>query len=242
MKKVLILLTNHATLGLGPGHTPEPNGTYAPELTHALNEMLNAGFDYDLVSIKGGLAPLYGTDIDGDAINHHILSDSNFQIRVNNTIPASQINIFNYSAIFYPGGFGLLYDLATNKLVANLSAQHYDNGGVIAAVCHGPAALLPISLSNGEKLLTDKVVTGFTRDEEIASGTIDKIPFVLEDALKQAAKRYINVQPWDEFIIQYDRLITGQNPASAAAVGRALVETIMVKQTSQYPTKAEACI
>lgn len=242
MKKVLILLTNHATLGHGPRHTLEPNGTYAPELTHTLNEVLNAGLDYDLVSIKGGFAPLYGTDIEGDTINHLILSDTNFQIRVNNTIPASQIDIFDYSAIFYPGGFGLLYDLAINTFVAALSAQHYDNGGVIAAVCHGPAALLPITLGNGEKLLTNKVVTGFTRDEEIAFGTIDKIPFVLADALKRAAKRYINVQPWNEFIIQYDRLITGQNPASAAAVGRALVEKIAETTISQPPVEVETCV
>ncbi len=242
MKKVLILLTNHATLGHGPRHTLEPNGTYAPELTHTLNEMLNAGLDYDLVSIKGGCVPLYGTDIEGDAINHHVLSGSNFQIRINNTIPASQIDIFDYSAIFYPGGFGLLYDLAINPFVANLSAQLYDNGGVIAAVCHGPAALLPITLRNGEKLLADKVVTGFTRAEEIAFGTIDKIPFVLERALRHEAKRYISVQPWDEFIIQYDRLITGQNPASAAAVGRALVENISDSKISQHSAEAETCV
>lgn len=242
MKKVLILLTNHATLGHGPRHTLEPNGTYAPELTHTLNEMLNSGLDYDLASIKGGVAPLYGTDIGGDTINRHILNDSNFQIRLNNTIPASQINISDYSAIFYPGGFGLLYDLAIDPFVASLSAQHYDNGGVIAAVCHGPAALLPITLANGKKLLTGKVVTGFTRAEEIAFGTIDKIPFVLERALRQAAKHYYTVQPWDEFVVQYDRLITGQNPASAAAVGRALVEKIEDINTSPNVETLEACV
>ncbi|QYJ86872.1 type 1 glutamine amidotransferase domain-containing protein [Shewanella mesophila] len=220
MKKVLILLTNHATLGT----TDEANGTFAPELTHALHEMLDAGLEYDLVSIKGGKAPLYGTDLEDDAVNAAILADESFQTRVNNTIPASQINIDDYAAIFYPGGFGLLSDLAEDESVAKLSASHYEKGGVIGAVCHGPAGLLPITLSNGQKLIADKSVTGFTREEEVDYATIDKIPFLLEEALTRTAARYNKVQPWNEFVIEDDRVITGQNPASAGAVGRAIVK------------------
>ncbi len=222
MKKVLILLTNHATLG----NTDEANGTFSPELTHALHEMLNAGLDYDLVSINGGQVPLYGTDIEDDEINSRIIADENFQSRVNNTIRASQININDYSAIYYPGGFGLLSDLASNEAVAKLSAQHYENGGIIAAVCHGPAGLLPITLSNGEKLIANKSVTCFTREEEVDYGTIDKIPFLLEDSLARTAARFSKVQPWGEFVIEDERLITGQNPGSAQAVGKAIVKQL----------------
>jgi len=220
MKKVLIILTNHATLGT----TDEANGTFAPELTHALHEILEAGLDYDLISINGGQAPLYGTDQEGDDVNSHILADKNFQNRINNTIPAAQINIEDYAAIFYPGGFGILSDLATNESVAKLSAQHYENGGIISAVCHGPAGLLPITLSNGEKLLADKSVTGFTREEEIDYGTIDKIPFLLEESLARSAARFSKVPPWGEFVVEDGRVITGQNPASAKGVGKALVK------------------
>lgn len=222
MKKVLIFVTNHATLG----ETSEPNGTFAPELTHALKEILNAGFDYDLVSINGGKAPLYGTDIEGDEVNREILADDAFQNRINNTLPVSAVRVEDYDAIFYPGGFGLLSDLATNDAVARLSAQHYEGGGVLAAVCHGPAGLLPITLSNGEKLLASKAVTGFTREEEVDYGTLDKIPFLLEEALARTARQYSKVQPWQELVVEDDRVITGQNPASAHAVGAALVQRL----------------
>ena len=220
MKKVLIFVTNHATLG----ETNEANGTFAPELTHALLVMLEAGLDYDLVSIKGGQAPLYGTDMEGDSVNADILANSEFQNRINNTIPASQINGDDYDAVFYPGGFGLLSDLASNEEVAKISAKHYEDGGVIAAVCHGPAGLLPITLSNGEKLIADKAVTGFTREEEVDYGTIDNIPFLLEESLARTAKQYNKVQPWGEFVVEDNRVITGQNPSSAHAVGVALVK------------------
>jgi len=220
MRKILILVTNHATLG----ETNEANGTYAPELTHALHALLEAQFDYDIASINGGKAPMYGTDTADDAMNTAILANEEFQNRINNTVPISQINVDDYEAIFYPGGFGLLSDLATNETVAKLSAQHYEQGGLLAAVCHGPAGLLPITLSNGEKLLASKSVTGFTREEEIDFGTLDKIPFLLEEALTRNSGRYNKVQPWQVLVIEDDRVITGQNPSSAHAVGQAIVK------------------
>ena len=222
MKKILIPVTNHATLGT----TDQANGTYSPEITHALQAFLEAGFEYDIVSIKGGKAPIYGTDLEGDSVNDEILKNETFQNRMNNTIPMSQINVDDYDAIYYPGGFGLLSDLATNEDFAKLSAKHYESGGILSAVCHGPAGLLPITLSNGEKLLANKSVTGFTREEEIDYGTIGDIPFLLEESLARSAARYSKVQPWGEFVIEDDRVITGQNPTSAHAVGKAVVKLL----------------
>jgi putative intracellular protease/amidase len=222
MKKILIPVTNHATLG----STDQANGTYSPELTHALHVFLEAGYEYDIASIKGGKAPIYGTDIEGDTINDAILSDQVLQKRLNNTLTVSDVNIDDYDAVFYPGGFGLLSDLASNKDFAALSAKHYESGGIIAAVCHGPAALLPITLSNGESLLADKSVTAFTREEEIDFGTIDDVPFLLEESLTRSSARYSKVQPWGEFVIEDQRVITGQNPTSAHAVGVAIVKQL----------------
>lgn len=220
MKKVLIFVTNHATLG----STNEANGTYSPELTHALDVFQQAGLDYDLVSIHGGEAPVYGKDIEDDAVNAKILADETFQQRITNTRKATDINIDDYAAIFYPGGFGLLSDLATNETVAKLSAHHYEQGGLLGAVCHGPAGLLPITLSNGEKLLASKAVTGFTREEEVDYGTIDNIPFLLEESLARTAKQYRKGQPWAELVVEDERVITGQNPASAHAVATTMVK------------------
>ena len=118
MKKVLIPVTNHATLG----ETDQANGTYAPELTHAVHVFIENSVEYEIASIKGGKAPMYGTDTEGDEVNDGILNDEEFQNRINNTIPVGQLNIEDYDAIFYPGGFGLLSDLATNEDFAKLAA------------------------------------------------------------------------------------------------------------------------
>lgn len=222
MTKILIPVTNHATLG----ETTDANGTYAPELTHALQVFLEAGFEYEIASIKGGAAPLYGTDVEDDEVNSKILNDKEFQQQVGNTIAVSKLNVDEYDGIFYPGGFGLLSDLAENEDFAALSAAHYENGGLLGAVCHGPAALLPIVLGSGKKLIADKSVTGFTREEEIDFGTLDNIPFLLEEALARNAGQYSKVQPWQEFVVEDGRVITGQNPASAHAVALAMVQQL----------------
>lgn len=222
MKKVLIPVSNHATLG----NTDQANGTYAPELTHALHVFTEQGIDFDIASIKGGKAPIYGTDIEDDLVNRNMLASEDFQNRINNTIPVSQLDIAAYDAIFYPGGFGLLNDLATNEDFAKLSATHYENGGVLGAVCHGAAGFLPIILNSGEPLLANKMVTAFTREEEIDYGTIDDIPFLLEESLTRNAARFSKVKPWQEFVIEDGRVITGQNPASAHVVAQAIVKQL----------------
>lgn len=222
MKKILIPVTNHATLG----NTDQANGTYSPELTHVLDLLDAAAIEYDIASIQGGKAPFYGTDVEGDAVNDKVVSNANFQDSINNTLAVDALNANDYSAVFYPGGFGLLSDLATNQDFAQLSANIYQAGGIIAAVCHGPAALLPITLDSGEKLLASKSVTGFTREEEIDYNTINDIPFLLEESLTRSAARYSKVQPWGAFIIEDNRVITGQNPTSAHAVGEALIKSL----------------
>lgn len=219
MAKMLILVTNHDTLG----DSNEENGTYAPELTHAVHVFLAAGVEYDIVSIEGGKAPIYGADAEDDAINASVLKNDEFQGRINNTIPLAQVDANNYNAVFYPGGFGLLSDLATDESAARVSAAIYESGGVLGAVCHGPAGLLPVTLSNGEKLLANKAVTGFTREEEVDYGTIDKIPFLLEESLARQAALYSKVQPWGEHVVEDARVITGQNPASAHGVAEAMI-------------------
>ncbi|MDG6096267.1 type 1 glutamine amidotransferase domain-containing protein [Alteromonas sp. ZYF713] len=222
MKKILIPVTNHATLGT----TDQANGTFSPEITHAIHVFTQHGFDYDIASIAGGQVPVYGTDIEGDEVNQQVLASEDFKNHTNNSLPVSEVNIDDYDAIFYPGGFGLLSDLASNDDFAKLAATHYEKGGLIGAVCHGPAALLPITLSSGEALLANKSVTSFTREEEVDYGTINDIPFLLEEALARKAARFSKVQPWQDYIVEDERVITGQNPASAHSVATAMVKQL----------------
>ena len=121
------------------------------------------------------------------------------------------------------GGYGLLYDLAEDTASARITADVFEAGGVIGAVCHGPAGLLPVRLGDGSALIETRVVTGFTREEEIAFGTLDKIPYLLEEKLTLAARQYNKVAPWREFVVEDEKVITGQNPQSAGLVARTMI-------------------
>ena len=85
---------------------------------------------------------------------------------------------------------------------------------------------VPVKLASGESLLASKSVTAFTREEEIDYGTINDIPFLLEESLARNAAKFSKKQPWQAFVIEDGRVITGQNPQSARAVGEAIIKQL----------------
>ena len=128
----------------------------------------------------------------------------------------------HYDAVFYPGGYGLLFDLVDDADSHRVAKSFFTRNAPVAAVCHGPAALSRVMLEDGTPMVTDRNVTGFTRGEEVAMDTLDKIPFLLEDAMTEQGAVYSKMSNWAVHVVEDGPLITGQNPASAAAVGEAL--------------------
>ena len=63
-----------------------------------------------------------------------------------------------------------MFDLPTDKDSIALIKEFYESGKIVGAVCHGPAAFVNVELSNGEHLLKDQPVTGFSNEEEDAVG------------------------------------------------------------------------
>jgi putative intracellular protease/amidase len=220
-KKLLAVVTNIATLGPdGP-----PNGTFLSEIAHALHEFEAAGIDYEIASPQGSSAPFYGVD-ESDRVSAQMLKAGPFRRMLENTQILSTLDPKSYRGIFFPGGYGLLWDLVEDPDVQRITAEIYDSGGIVSAVCHGPAALLNIGI-NGAQFLQGRHVTAFAREEEVDYGTIDAIPFVLEERLLAAGAIYSKAPIWQEHVETDGRLITGQNPGSAHAVGRIAAELML---------------
>ena len=220
-KKVLFVLTSHDRKGT------KPSGYFLSEVTHPHHVLASAGFAIDFVSPKGGKAP---ADPDGfdlkDPINAKFWNDPALRSAVENTKTPSQVRAQDYAAIFYAGGHGTLWDFPDNRELAQLAAQLYERGGVIGAVCHGPAALVNIQLSNGRYLVAGKDVSAFTNDEERAVELDQVIPFFLADRLVERGARHHPAPLWQSKVVVSERLVTGQNPASATGVGEALVQLL----------------
>jgi putative intracellular protease/amidase len=223
-QKVLIVLTSHDTLG----ETGKETGFYLPEVTHPLDAFTQAGLTVDFVSPKGGKAPMVGIDLE-DPLNKAFLDDLEQVARVENTLNPAQIDPAEYGAIFYAGGHGTMWDFADNQELARIAAAIYEAGGIVGAVCHGPAALVNIKLSDGSYLVANKTVAAFTNEEEAAVGLTDIVPFLLEAKLIERGANFTKVANFQVCVVECDRLVTGQNPASAAGVGEKMVELIESK-------------
>ena len=129
-----------------------------------------------------------------------------------------------------------MFDLATDETSLQVIREFSEAGRVVSAVCHGPAALINAKLSDGSYLIADSPVTGFSNDEEDSVGLTPAMPFKLEDELnKSSGGRFEKAkEPWGEKVVvgRDGRLITGQNPASAGAVGEAIYQAISGNHTS----------
>jgi putative intracellular protease/amidase len=72
-------------------------------------------------------------------------------------------------------------------------------------------------------LIKGRRVTGFTNGEEAAVQLTDVVPFLIEDEFQRLGGLYEKGPDWAPFVVEDDKLITGQNPASSEAVAKALL-------------------
>jgi putative intracellular protease/amidase len=136
----------------------------------------------------------------------------------------------NYDAVFIVGGKGAMFDLPKDAGLQQLIAKVYEQDGAVAAVCHGPAALVDVKLSNGTYLVDGKVVNGFTNEEESLFGKkwMPQFEFMLEDKLKEAGGKFQSSDIMLSHVAVDERLVTGQNPASTVGVAMALIDMLNI--------------
>jgi putative intracellular protease/amidase len=221
MKKILFVVTSNST----KGSTGQPTGYYLAEVSHAWEVLKNAGYEIDFVSPLGGKPPVDGFNLN-DAVNKAFVDDVVYQNKINSSLKPSQVHVSDYAAIYYAGGHGTMWDFADNKQLAKIAATIYEAGGAVAAVCHGPAGLVNIKLSNGKYLIDGKKINGFTNEEEIAVKLENVVPFMLETKLIERGAIFEKAGLWQEKVVVDGRLVTGQNPASAKKVGEELLKVL----------------
>lgn len=119
-----------------------------------------------------------------------------------------------------------MYDLVDDEDSIALIEEFYKAGKPVSAVCHGPIVLANVKI-DGKPLVEGREVTGFTNEEEAQAGLTDAMPFLLEDRLKAVAAKWNQAaEAWGEKVVVDGQIITGENPASAHAVGVAIAKAI----------------
>ena len=220
-KRVAIVLTNHGQLG----DTGRSTGFFLSEVTHPYEVFRAAGYSIDFLSPRGGVAPMDGVDR-SDPMNAAFLDDPALAELTRTTAALQAVDPAQYDAIFFAGGHGTMWDLPADPGVHKIIRAVYERGGVVAAVCHGPAALVNVRLSNGEYLVAGKEVSAFTDEEEVAVKLERVVPFALEAALRARGARFVEAPNFEKMVAVSERLVTGQNPASAMGVAEVVVKLL----------------
>ncbi len=224
MKKALIVLTNIEQYGEHERLT----GLWLSELTHFYDELVKVGYEADFVSPKGGYVPLDLHSLTTmDDVDRTYYKDADFRNRaLGQTLRPEEVKATDYELIYYTGGHGVMWDFPESVEIAELASQIYQNGGLVTAVCHGVAGLLPIKDEAGQPLIAGKVITGFTNQEEELNGTADLVPFLTESALREKGAKVEIGTAFSPVVRQDDRILTGQNPQSARALGQTVVSML----------------
>jgi putative intracellular protease/amidase len=204
-----------------------------PEFAHPWH-VLHEKADLTIASTNGGNVPVDPNSVTmfaSDEIAQDFLANQSALWQDTAKLSSFRGHAEEFDAIYFVGGHGPMLDLATNQDSQALITEFYESGRIVSAVCHGPAALVNVQLSNGEWLLTGAEVTGFSNAEEDSIDYSKFMPFMLEDELnKKSGGRYVKAeQDWGEKVVvaKDGRLITGQNPFSATKLSEKLYDSMM---------------
>lgn len=224
IKPVLFVVTSNNV----KGETGIPTGFNLSEVTHPLEKLEEAGLKVEFASPKGGEAPLDGMeDFENDKVSAKYWNTPEFRTAIENTQKMSEVDSSKYSAIFFAGGHGTMWDFRGNADIQKAIREIYESGGVVSAVCHGPSALVDVKLSDGTYLVSGKNVASFTNGEEEEVQATNIVPYLLADALNANGAHHKDTPNWSNTVVVDGRLVTGQNPQSAASLGEELSKAII---------------
>jgi putative intracellular protease/amidase len=218
---VLIVVTSHGDIDDVP-----TTGIWFSEFSEPLEIFARAGVRTTVASPRGGPAPV---DPRGYPSKEQISDVRDALAALNATTHLSKVNPRDFDAVFFPGGHGPMFDLATLPLAKRIIANFWTANKPVSAVCHGPASLLDVVLPGGTTLLRGKRVTGFTQKEDAVDALFSKMPFSLQERMEAEGAEFVEKAPRAEHVEVDGLLVTGQNPASATITAKTFLEVVQAR-------------
>ncbi|MEM0939830.1 MAG: type 1 glutamine amidotransferase domain-containing protein [Bacteroidota bacterium] len=224
-KRVLLIMSSYDEMGI----SGKQSGTWFHELAAPYYILTEAGYEVVFASPDGGEAPIDLLSMKEPFTTEYterFLNDSVVLYSAKHTRVLRNIDYETFDSIFVPGGYGLLWDLASDQHVIKLIRDFYEDERPIAMVCHAPAILRDVKLSNGKYLVDGVTLTGFKDDEDGEIELDRHLLFSLEQELKRRGANYQSVANWEPNVVVDGPLMTGQSPASAAPLAEQLAERL----------------
>lgn len=225
MAHILMVLTSHDRLG----DTGKKTGFWLEEFAAPYYVFKDAGAQITLASPQGGQPPLDPKSDEESAqtdATRRFKADPAAQKLLSSTVALAGVNPADYDAVFYPGGHGPLWDLAGDAHSIALIEKTFADHKPLALVCHAPGVLRDTRAPDGQPLVKDRKVTGFTNGEEEGVQLTQLVPFLVEDMLIERGGLYAKGADWAPFVQVDGKLVTGQNPASSEPAAKALLKLL----------------
>ncbi|WP_100640623.1 type 1 glutamine amidotransferase domain-containing protein [Alteromonas facilis] len=180
-KRVLIVASNKLDMGDPEKHEAR-NDLF--EFAPPYHVFVSHGYEVDFVSPEGGKVHFMRDPL---GISSYTIKYDGFLDKANNTLTPEQVDPANYWGVFTGGGYGVMFDVASDERIQSIIADIYEAQGVVGAGGHGSASITNVKLSNGEFLVKGKRVAGFPNSTETTKpwakqGTL--LPFLIESQLK----------------------------------------------------------
>lgn len=222
--RVLAVVTSTATIG----DSGKQAGFELTELARAYYVFVANGFDVDIASPRGGKPPMQVDDglVEAD---YAFLNDAQARRKLDRSVPLAKAEAADYAAVYFVGGKGTMFDFADNADIQRIVRTVYEAGGIVGAVCHGPAALLNVRIGgDGRHLVAGRRMTGFTNAEELflLKDARQLFPYLLQDRLVERGARFVEGPIYLDTTAVDGRLVTGQNPWSTWSVAEAMVTAL----------------
>jgi putative intracellular protease/amidase len=232
--RVLFVLTSHNRLG----ETGKSTGYHLTEVAHPYRVLKEAGYAIDFASPVGGNPPMDAPDTT-DPLNQAFLKDTEAQDALSNSKPLANVDSNGYCGIYFAGGHGTMWDFPDNPDIERLVRDIYERGGVVAAICHGTAALVNVRLSDTRYLIKHKRITSFTDKEEEEVQLQHVVPFMLQSLLEQRGAIFVGGKNFAPTVTVEGQLITGQNPASARGLGEEIARYLDKIRSDYYSNQKQ---
>ncbi|NBM15728.1 type 1 glutamine amidotransferase domain-containing protein [Streptomyces sp. GC420] len=220
-----MVLSGADSLTLADG-TAHPTGYWAEEVAASHRVLREAGAEIDIAT-PGGVRPTVdpislderGGVEKADAERFRGYLDS-LGPELAEPLALAGAKASEYDAIYLPGGHGPMEDLAGDPDLGRLLDAFEREGRIVAALCHGPAALLSAVREDGGFVFAGRRLTVFTDEEERQGGLGDSLPYFVESRLRDLGAIVDAGPAWGSRVVVHGTLITGQNPQSSVATAQ----------------------
>jgi len=230
--RVLLVVSSAGT------ETDPESGYEFDELAQAWWTFADNGYEVEIASPAGG-EPQSEERNRIWGFNARFLDDPGAMTAAANTTPLAEVAPVDYTAIFVTGGSGAALDLPSNTDLQALIADIYEQGGVVGAVCHGPAALVNVTIG-GRPFLAGRRVTAFTNEEEALFGDKKDQGWSLEDRILEEGGQFESAGVMQLHVVADGRVVTGQNPFSTARAAEATVRAMGREPATRSPYRSES--